>query len=323
MKMMAIIAMVTASAMMCGCNGNAKSQSGSNDSDSTAKNVVFNADSAYNFVSAQCNFGPRVPGTPAHSSCEKYLVKTLNAYCDSVIVQNASVKTFDGKDLAISNIIGQINPDAQQRLLLLAHWDCRPWADNDPDKSKRQQPVMGANDAASGVGVLLELARIMAKNKPNIGVDILLVDAEDWGKTDDDNSWGLGTQYWAKHQHVINYKPIFGILLDMVGASGAQFGREYFSEQYGGGFVDEVWRLANGAGYSSYFKDVNGGAVTDDHVFVNRAGIPCIDIIDMRTNGNDSGFFDGWHTTHDTMDVIDRNTLKAVGQTVANLIYEY
>ena len=162
----------------------------------------------------------------------------------------------------------------------------------------------------------------LSKTKPSIGVDILLVDAEDWGTNDVEDSWALGTQYWAKHPHAQGYSPRFGILLDMVGASGARFSKEIISLQYAPEVVNEVWTMAQKSGFSNYFINDTGGAITDDHVQVNNAGIKCIDIIDMRMD-SDTGFFDGWHTTSDTMQWIDASVLKAVGQTVANVIYSY
>ncbi len=283
----------------------------------------FNADSAYAYVKVQCDFGPRVPGTEAHSRCAAFLEQSLRATCDSVMVQHGAVTTFDGKSLTISNVIGLINPEAEQRILLMAHWDCRPWADNDPDASNHRKPVMGANDGASGVGVLLELARTMSLHRPNVGVDVVLVDAEDWGDSDNEDSWALGAQYWAHHPHFGDAKPVFGVVVDMVGATGAKFGKEYFSMQYASGFVNMVWSAAADAGYATYFTADVGGGVTDDHISVNRiTGIPCLDIIDMRSD-SPTGFYDGWHTTHDTFDRIDPNTLKAVGQTLAQVIYSY
>ena len=308
-----------------GKNGSQTAESAGADTTQQAAVPQFSADSAYAYVKAQCDFGPRVPGTDAHKRCAAYLEQALRATCDSVMVQHGNVTTFDGKNLNISNVIGVVNPSAEQRILLMAHWDCRPWADQDSDASKHHEPVMGANDGASGVGVLLELARMMKAQRPNVGIDIVLVDAEDWGDTDSDNedSWALGTQYWCRNPHYGNAKPIFGVVVDMVGASGAKFSKEYFSMQYGSSFVDLVWTAAAEAGYGNFFVANGGGAVTDDHVSVNKiAGIPCIDIIDMRTDSK-TGFYDGWHTTHDTFDRIDPATLKAVGQTLAQVIYSY
>lgn len=314
----------TAIIALVGCKAQKQASDSNSASDSaTATAVVdFDGNNAYNLVKAQCDFGPRVPGTPAHSKCAEWLEQQLRDYCDSTIVQQAQVTTFDGTTLNIKNLIGIINPDADNRILLLAHWDCRPWADNDPDPAKHKEPVMGANDAASGVAVLLELARVMNDKKPTVGVDILLTDAEDWGTNNVEESWALGTQYWAKHPHVEGYSPRFGILLDMVGAKGAKFSKEIQSMQYAPSVVNEVWDMAQQSGYGSYFDNNAGGAITDDHIVVNQMGIKCIDIIDMR-QGGDTGFFDGWHTTGDTLDKIDPTVLKVVGQTVANVIYSY
>ena len=277
--------------------------------------AAFDGQAALALAQQQCDFGPRVPATAAHAKCAEWLCSTLQASCDTVIMQQGTVTTGQGKPLGIKNIIGVINPDASQRLLLLAHWDTRPWADNDPDAANHSKPVMGANDGASGVAVLLQLARQLKAEGTTLGVDILLVDAEDMGITDIEESWGLGTQYWTQHPHVTGYKPLFGILLDMVGAADATFTREYYSLQYANGFVNLVWNSAAG----SHFINRAGGAVTDDHVFINQAGIPCVDIIDLRSD-SDTGFCPVWHTVNDTMDGISPTTLGEVGQTLLNVI---
>lgn len=306
----------------CHSNSNA-TQTAATDTAATAQVPQFSGDSALTFAKTQCDFGPRVPATEAHKQCAQWLEATMKSLCDSAWVQHGDVTTFDGKHLQLSNIIGVVNPDAEQRILLMAHWDCRPWADNDPDPANHRKPVMGANDGASGVAVLLELARQMKAKRPNVGIDIVLVDAEDWGNSDDEDSWALGTQYWAAHPHYGDAKPMFGVVVDMVGASGAKFAREYFSTQYAPSFVEMVWSAAADAGFGAYFTNSSGGAVTDDHIAVNKvAGIPCLDIIDMRTD-SPTGFYDGWHTTRDTFDRLDAGTLRAVGQTLTSVIYSY
>lgn len=317
MLVMAIVMVSCAS-----CKSNQASEGTSSVDEVQAQVVDFNGANAYQLVKAQCDFGPRVPGTAAHSKCADWLEQTLKSYCDTTLVQEAQVTTFDNTKLNIKNLIGSFNTTNQDRILLLAHWDCRPWADHDADPAKHKEPVMGANDAASGVAVLLELARLMKEKKPNIGVDILLVDAEDWGTNDVEESWALGTQYWAAHPHVEGYKARFGILLDMVGARGANFSKEMISLDNAPEVVSDVWQTAQRNGYGNYFDNSMGGIITDDHVVVNRMGIKCIDIIDMRRSNN-SGFFEWWHTTGDTVDKIDTNVLKAVGQTVADVIYSY
>lgn len=309
---MLIVALMTACGNTKVVSGDA---AGSDTVTAVAEQNPFDAAGAFELTRQQCDFGPRVPGTPAHEKCAEWLISTLQASCDTVLVQTASVQSARSGKVGIKNIIGVINPEASKRLLLLAHWDTRPWADNDPDPSNHNKPVVGANDGASGVGVLLQLARQLKTNGTTLGVDILLVDAEDMGVDDNEESWALGTQYWASHPHVQGYKALFGILLDMVGSADATFTREYYSMQYAQGFGDLVWRHAAG----SHFINAQGGAVTDDHVFINRAGIPCIDIIDMRSD-SETGFCPEWHTVGDTMDAISATTLGEVGQTLLNVI---
>ena len=316
MKMTLLYMLLAALFTACGSTGGTSAASDTSaDSVVAATRPPFDADGALELTRQQCDFGPRVPGTPAHAKCADWLVATLQASCDTVMVQSATVQTARSGKVGIKNIVGVINPEVSQRLLLLAHWDTRPWADNDPDPSNHSKPVMGANDGASGVGVLLQLARQLKADKPALGIDILLVDAEDMGINDNEESWALGTQYWANHPHVEGYKALFGILLDMVGAADATFTREYYSVLNASGFVDLVWRNAAG----SHFINTQGGAITDDHLFVNRAGIPCIDIIDLRSD-SETGFCPVWHTTGDTMDAISVSTLGEVGQTLLNVI---
>lgn len=281
----------------------------------------FNADSAYSFVKAQCDFGPRVPNTKAHVACGDYLISKMKTWCDTVIVQSGVVTAFDNTRLNFRNIISSFNPQSKRRILLFAHWDTRPWSDQDVvDKDK---PSLGADDGASGVAVLMEIARKLHQNKPSIGIDLIFFDAEDWGKEgggpEAEDSYALGTQYWAKHLHVNNYSADYGILLDMTGAKNAQFRKEGLSKQEAGFVVDKVWQMANRLGYSGYFLYEDGGWVTDDHVYVNRIHIPAIDII-HSVPGAHSGFPSHWHTHKDNMSVIDPNTLKAVGQTLIGVV---
>lgn len=210
--------------------------------------------------------------------------------------------------------------------MLLSHWDSRPWADADPDEKNRHTPILGANDGASGVGVLLEIARQLHKQQPELGIDIVLVDAEDYGPhqsyegTHKEEQWALGSQYWAQNPHVQGYNARFGILLDMVGAKDATFLYEGYSEEFAKGINRKVWNTANNLGYGRYFVKERGSTVTDDHLFVNRnARIPTIDIIQCS---EETGFYENWHTLKDDMDGIDRNTLKAVGQTIMEVIYK-
>lgn len=282
---------------------------------SESVNTLFSPDSAYSFIDRQVSFGPRVPGSQAHAECADWLEAKLRSYADSVIIQRATLTAFDGTPLPMRNIFAQFNPDAPDRTLLLAHWDCRPWADNDPDPAKQSLPVDGANDGASGVGVLMEIARLLKAYPSDRGIDILFVDAEDWGSDGDDESWALGTKYFAQHPPVAGYRPARAVLLDMVGGENTRFHREYFSQQYAAPLLDEVWQAAGRAGCSSIFVNQPGAAVTDDHLELIKAGIPAIDIIG---SGESGGFPPTWHTADDNMSHISRATLDAVGKTIIN-----
>lgn len=291
-----------------------------------AATPTFMADSAYQFVKNQVDFGPRVPNTAAHDACAKYLVDELKRFGAETIEQRADLKAFDGTILKSVNIIGSYNPQAKTRVLLFAHWDSRPWSDHDPIVENRTKPVLGANDGASGVGVLLEMARLFNIQKPEIGVDILFFDAEDYGapesfQGDAEDSWCLGSQYWSKNPHIKGYTAKYGILLDMVGAPDATFYKEQISMYYAAHVVNKVWSVAEQAGFGQYFRDEQIGGITDDHLYVNKIiGIPSIDIIHYNQDSS-QGFGHFWHTINDTMENIDKNTLNAVGSTVMKAVY--
>ena len=220
----------------------------------------FNADSAYNYVKKQLDFGPRVPGSVAHKQCAEWFVDFFSDKADTVYVQDFRTRLYDGRGIDGKNIIAAFNPEAKKRILLAAHWDSRPFADHDPDEKNWNTPIDGANDGASGVGVLMEIARILNDNPVNIGVDIILFDLEDYGApyflnlmTNDD--WALGSQYWAKNPHIYNYRAYFGILLDMVGASNPKFPKEYYSQQFAPALSNDVWKIARELGYDEYFTN--------------------------------------------------------------------
>lgn len=310
------------------CGINNKSTAQNTEESAVVKAPDFDADSAYNYVKAQVDFGPRVPNTKEHVACGEYLAGKLASFGATVTNQYADLTAYDGTLLKGRNIIGSFNPETKKRVLLCAHWDTRPWADNDKDESKHHTPILGANDGASGVGALLEIARQLGKKTPSIGVDIIFFDAEDYGTPEfykgehKEESWCLGTQYWAKTPHVEGYNARFGILLDMVGGKGATFYKEAYSSQFAASTVKKVWNKAASMGYNSYFINEDGGFVTDDHLFVNRiAQIPCIDIIPTDLSSQEGGFGAFWHTMDDNMNIIDRSTLKAVGQTVLEVVY--
>lgn len=282
----------------------------------------FNADTAFSFIEKQLAFGPRVPGSPAQQKCATFIEQEIKKYCDTVYTQKVEVtQPISNKKYPCINIIGSINPQALSRILILAHWDSRPWADQ--DDVNQNEPIQGADDGASGVAVMLEMARVISKQKPdNLGIDFLFVDVEDVGKTEwTEQSYSLGTQYWAKNMHHAGYKAHFGICLDMVGARGAQFFLEALSKSVAPDKQRLVWDNGNKLGYSDYFKYIDGGMITDDHAVVNElAGIPTIDIINLQEGGS---FGTYWHTHDDNIQIIDKNTLKAVGHTVLYTLYNY
>ena len=289
---------------------------------------AFNADSALHFVKAQTDFGPRVPGSKAHAACASWLKEKLLQYTPEVIIQDFKTRVYSGEVLNGKNIIATFNPDAKARIMLCAHWDSRPYADHDPDPAKRNEPVMGANDGASGVGVLLEVARIIKDNKPNVGVDIVFFDLEDYGPHQDKQNeaanehWGLGSQHWSRNPHKPYYRARFVILLDMVGAPGARFRKEGFSMYYAPDKVKKVWDIAKGLGYQDYFPDETGGYINDDHYFINEIiKIPAIDIIHLDPESSNGSFFEYWHTTGDTFDKIDKETLRVVGEVVTKVVF--
>lgn len=287
----------------------------------------FNADSAYSYVDKQVSFGPRVPGSKAHLACRDWLAAELKRHGAETTVQNITVRTYDNKVINGYNIIGSINPDAQSRIMLSAHWDSRPYADWDPDPANHNTPIPGANDGASGVGVLLEIARVLKTNNPPVGVDIFFWDVEDYGEPRDaqgqekEDTWGLGSQYWSKNPHKPGYTARYGILLDMVGASFASFYHEGFSQRYAPSIVSKVWSHAHELGYANYFLNSESNPIMDDHYYVNKyANIPTIDII-HQVNNSQTGFFPYWHTLKDDMSQIDRTTLKVVGQTLLRTVF--
>lgn len=323
--------MAALSAMIClaSCNSNKKVTADAAQ-DVAPVNVTFNADSAYAFCEAQCAFGPRTMNSEAHDKCGKWIEEKFRQYGMTVTTQQMTLDAYDGTPLKCTNIIASYKPELTTRILICAHWDTRPWADNDPDEANHRKPVMGANDGASGIAVMLEVARLIQQNDSlsNIGIDFVCFDAEDMGTpqwesvADSEDSWALGAQYWAKNPHKQGYEARFGILLDMVGGEGARFYREGVSKHFAPQIVDKVWAAAKAAGYGSMFPDSEGGMVTDDHLPINRnTGIPTVDIIAYYPDCEQSSFGPTWHTVNDDMAHIDRDVLKAVGQTVVQVIY--
>ena len=315
--------------MLMACHTPKKTQ----DESPAVVKIQFNADSAYQFCQQQCDFGPRVMNSEAHERCAQWIAQKFQQYGYEVTLQKADLKGYDGTILKSTNIIATApskDSEDKTRLLLCAHWDSRPWADNDPDSANWHKPVMAANDGASGVGVMLELARLLQTHDSlNVAVDFVCFDAEDWGapqwtNKNDADSWALGAQYWAASFNAQSSTPSYqyAILLDMVGGQGAKFYHEAFSLDHARPIVEKVWQAAAAAGYGSFFPSQTGGYVTDDHVPVNEvAHIPCIDIINHYPDCPQSSFGPTWHTINDDMPHLDKNTLQAVGQTLVQVLF--
>ena len=291
----------------------------------------FQPDSAYAFIAQQVAFGPRVPNTGAHQAAEEFLVNKFTDFGAEVQLQDFEAEAFDGTSLQLSNIIASFYPEQRKRILLAAHWDTRPFADKDTERI--DEPIAGANDGGSGVGVLLEVARALqqADTVPPVGVDIILFDGEDYGEPEGREAvavesgnrvwWCLGSQYWSKNKHVPGYSAYYGILLDMVGAAEATFYQEGVSERVAPSIVDKIWNIAQRLGYGSYFVAKGSPEIVDDHVYVNYNGkIPMVDIVEYEPT-NESYFADYHHTHADDMEVISRETLEAVGETVLHVLY--
>jgi len=288
---------------------------------------IFNADSSYKYVADQVAFGPRVPNTKSHVECGEFLARFFMKNGGWVLRQEFKARAFDGTELKLKNLVISYNHKATKRILLAAHWDTRPFADQDEKNPKK--PIDGANDGASGVGILMELARAIhaAEKKPDVGIDIILFDGEDYGQPMfypgpyQEDSWCLGSQYWSKNKHKTNYSAYYGILLDMVGAKDATFAKEGISMLNAPSVVQNVWSTAARLGYGKHFISVQSDPITDDHTYINKlALIPMIDIIEYEmSDGNYFGSY--WHTHDDNINVIDKNTLKAVGQTLIEVLY--
>jgi len=282
----------------------------------------FNSSNAYAFIEEQVNFGPRVPGIEAHLQTKEYLKEQLSGVAGSrnVFVQEFEQEVY-GDSLTMYNLLASFGTHYRDRIILAAHWDTRPRAEEDPDDPN--SPILGADDGGSGVGVLLELARVLSEHEPPLGVDIIFFDGEDYGEVSDLDNYFLGARHWGANPPVQGYSPRFGILLDIVGGQNAVFPKEAYSMRYAPNLVNEVWSIAGSIGHDKMFLDSRGGYVADDHVVVQQTtGIPMINII-HHTVGEDGSvqFPAWWHTQNDNMDIIDSETLQAVGDILLELIY--
>jgi len=285
---------------------------------------AFCADSAYLYVAEQLAFGNRIPGTKAWKQCGEYLLTQMRRWCDTVVVQDFKSTLWDDSRVPGRNIIASINPQADKRVMLAAHWDSRMWADHDPDDAQRKQPVPGANDGASGAAVLMEMARVMSQMPPSVGIDFVFFDVEDqgipeWSEAYDDDTWCKGSQYWAQNRHVPFYTAVYGVLFDMVGTAEPRFTKEQVSRYYAPGLTDKIWSVAAALGYGSVFINQDTDPILDDHLYVNQmAGIPMVDIVQNSPN---TSFFRHWHTTTDNLEAVSAETLRMVAVVVMKTIY--
>ena len=284
----------------------------------------FSADSAYGYVKTQLAFGNRIPGSKGWRECSEWLVEQMRRYCDTVMVQDFSATLWDNSTVPGKNIVASINPKADKRILLAAHWDSRTWADHDANEALHRTPVPGANDGASGVALLMEMARVMKAMPPNAGVDFVFFDVEDqgapeWSEVYDEDTWCKGSQYWSRNRHVPYYTAVYGILFDMVGTQEPRFTREQISRNYAPGLVDKLWRAAHTMGYGDIFVDQNTDPILDDHYYVNRmTSIPMVDIVQ---NSGTTSFFPHWHTTTDDLQAVSGESLRIVGTVTMKVIY--
>lgn len=311
---------MTAAALLCSCSPKPTEPVAEAD---TCK-VVFCADSAYQYIVKQCDFGPRTPGSEAHQACGTWIAEHFRALGLEVEEQVAPLTMWDEKTFQCRNIIARYTPEKADStlppLVFAAHWDSRPWADADPDESKHSQPVMGANDGASGVAVMLEMARQIKEVSPKRAVHFVCFDLEDYGSDEHEGSFALGARYWSQH-NAVGYD--WGVLLDMVGGRDARFCYEGFSMKYASWLISRTWSAARTAGHDDFFLQKDGGFITDDHGPMNEAGIPTIDIIPYYELAGVSSFGPTWHTTADTPENISKETLQAVGQTLFQLLHEH
>lgn len=324
--MKSLVIALAAAAAVSACTGKTPSAT-KQAQPTTPPSVTFSADSAYSYVAAQTAFGPRTMGSEAHTACVDYLCAKMRQFGAEVSLQEGSGTAYDGSAIPVRNIIATYRPDRVRRVLLCAHYDSRPWADHDTNKALRDTPISGANDGASGVGVLMEIGRQLQAKQPNVGVDIIFFDAEDAGtpdhiKTTDyrQDTWCVGSQMWGKGpgrdaQH------LFGILLDMVGDSSAVFPVELFSVSKAQDVVEKVWDMAEATGHADRFIRTEGSYITDDHYYINKlTSVPTIDIIHYDSQ-NEKGFCDTWHTQDDVLTHISRESLAAVGEVVLSVVY--
>jgi Zn-dependent M28 family amino/carboxypeptidase len=296
------------------CGGDAKEGSAAQRGVSPgATSTGFDGNAAYNYAKEQVAFGPRVPGTPAAKKGGDWIIQQMRARADTVIVQAFTHTTADGRKLPLRNILARFRPELSERVLYLTHWDSRPVSESASTAAERKLPVPGANDGASGVGMFVALGDLLKKTPPNVGVDLLFTDGEDYGEFGPPEVDVLiGSKYFAAHPPSPDYKPLYGVLWDMIGDKDLRIPYEMNSFQQAPEVVSRVWQTAADLGYGDVFVQENGGEITDDHIPLLKSGMRVIDVIDLT--------YPPHHTPQDTMDKISAKSLAAVGDVAAALV---
>jgi glutaminyl-peptide cyclotransferase len=298
--------------MVAGCKGEAN---GGNTAQRTAGAIAtgFSGSAAYNYAKAQVDFGPRVPGSPAAKLAGDWIIRQMRARADTVIVQAFTYTTADGKKLPLRNILARFRPDLPERVLYITHWDSRPISESAATEAEKKMPVPGANDGASGVGMFVALGDVLKKTKPNVGVDLLFTDGEDYGQFGPPEVDVLiGAKYFANHLPAPNYKPLYGVLWDMIGDKDLRIPYEMYSFQQAPEVVSRVWQTAADLGHGDVFVQESGGQIVDDHIPLLNAGLRVIDVIDLT--------YPPHHTPQDTMDKISAKSLATVGDVATALV---
>ena len=277
----------------------------------------FDEDHAFSYLVAQCDFGPRNPGSDGYYACLDYLITELDQSANEIILQDFSYQERRyNKKYNLENIIARFNPDAEFQTVISAHWDTRPWADEEDLRQDRDQPIIGANDGASGVAILLELAKIMGENPPPIGVNLVFFDGEDMGVPGENETYCQGSRFFAKNLPIP--RPNEAINLDMVGDKQLVLPIERYSLKYHPKLVRHLWDRAKEMGLDAFIGRVDY-AIYDDHIPLNEiAGIPSIDIIDFKYPNSYANF---WHTMNDIPENCSEESLGQVGDLMVDYIY--
>ncbi|MFL5479221.1 MAG: M28 family peptidase [Gemmatimonadaceae bacterium] len=295
-----------------GCKGDAKEGDAAQRSPAVSA-TGFSGSAAFEYAKTQFDFGPRVPGTPAAQKAGDWIISQMRSRADTVIVQRFTYTTADGKKLPLRNILARFRPELSERVLYMTHWDSRPIAESAATDAEKKMPTPGANDGASGVGMFVALGDVLKRTRPNVGVDLLFTDGEDYGQFGPPEVDVLiGSKYFATHLPSPGYKPLYGILWDMIGDKDLRIPYEMNSFQQAPEVVSRVWQTAADLGYGDIFVQESGGLITDDHIPLLNAGLRVIDVIDL--------VYAPHHTPQDTMDKISAKSLSIVGDVATALV---